>query len=69
VPVRRPIGSRIVAAALVAALSSGIVLLIGRFGEGDRPGWALALGLFSVLLGAQLIGPGPHRPSRTPRGR
>jgi len=60
---------RVAAAALVAALASGIVLLIRRLGSGDHVDWPLALGLFSVLLGAQLIGPGPNQPSRTPRGR
>jgi hypothetical protein len=60
---------RVAVAALVAALASGIVLLIGRLGSGDPVDWPLALGLFSVLLGAQLIGPGPAHPSRTPRGR
>jgi len=64
-----PAPRRVAAAALVAALASGVVLLLGRLGSGDHPGWPLALALFSVLLGAQLIGPGPHRPSRTPRGR
>jgi uncharacterized membrane protein HdeD (DUF308 family) len=69
VPVRRPTGSRVAVAALVAALASGIVLLLGRLGSGDSPGWPLSLGLFALLLGAQLIGPGPQRPARTPRGR
>jgi hypothetical protein len=53
---------RVASAALVAGLAAGVDLLIGRLGFGDAPGWPLAAGLFAVLLGAQLIGPGPHHP-------
>lgn len=58
---------RIAAAALVAGLAAGIVLLIGRLSFGDQPGWPLAIGLFCVLLGAQLIGPVAHHPGREVR--
>ena len=59
---------RVAAAALVAGLAAGLVLVIGRLGFGDQPGWPLVLGLFCLLLGAQLTGPGPHhgRPSTPP---
>ena len=56
---------RIAAAALVAGLAAGVVLLIGRLGFGDQPGWPVSVGLFCVLLGGQLIGPGPHHPTLT----
>lgn len=60
---------RVASAVLVAGLAAGIVVLIGRLGFGDGPGWPVAFSLFAVLLGAQLIGPGPHHPSGSPRGR
>lgn len=59
---------RVAASALAAGLASGIVLLIGRVGYGNQPGWPVALGLFALLFGAQLVGPGPHHPVRLPPG-
>ena len=59
---------RVAAAALGAGLAAGVVLVIGRLGFGNQPSWPIAAGLFAVLLGAQLIGPGPHhaRPAGPP---
>jgi hypothetical protein len=50
----------VAAAALVAALASGVVLLLGGIGGGDLD-WPVALALFALLVGAQLMGPGPQR--------
>jgi hypothetical protein len=64
-----PAARRIAAAVLVAALAAGTVLLLGRLGSGDHPGWGLAVGVFAVLLGAQLVGPGPHHRALPPGDR
>jgi hypothetical protein len=63
-----PAARRVARAVLGAGLASGIVLLIGRLVDGGSPGWPVAVGLFGLLVGAELIGPGAHRPAAPRRG-